>query len=187
MKFRAHKVNLRGVAMAAMLAFTAVPAVAADSDFHAGTVIPAYGKVATIQSDMPLPADAVWKVSFDASEGNRGKINGTLDSAARFLNMMAEAGVPRDHVKLAIVIHGKAGFDVSNAARYARYYGDAENPNPALVKALLDAGVQLWVCGQSAAANDIAKADLQPGVKMALSAMTAHAELQRQGYSIMPF
>lgn len=186
MQFRAHIVNLRGAAMAAALAFASVPATAGESDFHAGPVIPAFGKVATVQSDMPLPADARWKVSYDVSDGARGKLNGTFESAARFINMMAEAGVPRDHVKVAIVIHGKAGFDVSSDARYARYYGDATNPNSALVKALVGAGVELWVCGQSAAALDIARADLQPGVKMALSAMTAHAELQRQGYSLIP-
>ena len=39
----------------------------------------------------------------------------------------------------------------------------------------------------SAAAQDVTNADLQPGVKMALSAITAHAELQRQGYSLNPF
>ena len=40
---------------------------------------------------------------------------------------------------------------------------------------------------QSAAWANVEKADLLPGVKMALSAMDAHAILQHQGYSLNPF
>lgn len=165
----------------------AAPAAAAPQDFHAGTAIPTFGKVATVASDMPLPANALWKHSFDVSDGERGQLNRGLESAARFVNMMVEAGVPKERMKVAIVVHGPPVIDVSNTARYAVQYGKAENPNAQLVAALLAAGVDIWVCGQSAAAQDVAKADLQHGVKMALSAITAHAELQRQGYSLNPF
>ena len=44
-----------------------------------------------------------------------------------------------------------------------------------------------FVCGQSAAYYGVATDDLLPGVEMALSAMTAHALLQQQDYSINPF
>jgi intracellular sulfur oxidation DsrE/DsrF family protein len=47
--------------------------------------------------------------------------------------------------------------------------------------------VQLLVCGQSAAYCDVKSDDLLPGVEMALSAMTAHALLQQQGYTLNPF
>jgi intracellular sulfur oxidation DsrE/DsrF family protein len=43
------------------------------------------------------------------------------------------------------------------------------------------------VCGQSAAFNDVTNEDLLPGVHMALSAMTAHAQLQQEGYTLNPF
>ncbi len=165
----------------------AAPTDAAPDDFHAGTAIPAFGKVATIASDMPLPADAVWKHSFDVSNAERGKLNRGLESAARYVNMMVEAGVPIDRLKVAVVLHGPVVLDASSTARYTAQYGKTDNPNAGLVAALLAAGVDIWVCGQSAAAQDVAKADLLPGVKMAVSAMTAHAELQRQGYSLNPF
>ncbi len=170
-----------------LLLAIAAPAAAAPEDFHAGTAIPAFGKVASVASDMQLPTNAVWKHSFDVSEGKRGELNRGLESAARFVNMMVEASVPMGRLKVAIVVHGPPVLDVTNAARYAAQYGKANNPNAKLVAALLAAGVDIWVCGQSAAAQDVVKADLQPGVKMALSAITAHAELQRQGYSLNPF
>lgn len=43
------------------------------------------------------------------------------------------------------------------------------------------------LCGQSAAYYQVQNADLVPGVQMALSAMTAHAVLAREGYSLNPF
>lgn len=174
-------------ALAAALAFVAAPSAAAPADFHAGRAIPGFGKVASVDSDMALPATATWKHSFDVSEGKAARFNRSIDSAARFVNMMDEAGIGRDRVKVAVVIHGPAVFDVVGAARYAGKYPGASNPNEALVAALLAHGVDIWVCGQSAAAQDVAKTDLLPGVKMALSAITAHAELQRQGYSLNPF
>lgn len=174
------------LALSALL-LAASPAIAGTEDFHAGTAIPGFGKIATVESDMPLAADAVWKHSFDVAEAEKGKLNRGIESAARFVNMMVEAGVDRDRVKAAVVIHGAATFDVANDARYAAKYQGLKNPNAALIKALVDSGVDIWVCGQSAARNDVAKADLLPGVKMALSAITAHAELQRQGYSVNPF
>ncbi len=166
---------------------TSGPALAAPSDFHPGPIIPAFGKVATVRSDMPLPADARWKHAFDVTDGTPATLNKGIESAARFVNMMGENGVRGDRLKVAVVLHGPAVFHVTNAARYKAKYPDADNPNAALVRALLDAGVDVWVCGQSAAAQDVANADLLPGVKMALSAITAHAELQRQGYSLNPF
>ncbi len=179
---------IRSAAIALAVALVhAVPAAAGPADFHPGPIVPAFGKVATVKSDMPLPTDAVWKHAFDVSDGAPATLNKGIESAARFVNMMAEQGVRGDRLKVAVIVHGPAVFDVTGDARYRQKYPSAVNPNAALVRALLGAGVRIWVCGQSAAAQDVANADLQPGVTMALSAITAHAELQRQGYSVNPF
>jgi intracellular sulfur oxidation DsrE/DsrF family protein len=55
------------------------------------------------------------------------------------------------------------------------------------VAALLGAGARIIVCGQTAAYYDVATEDLLPGVEMALSAMTVHALLQQQGFTLNPF
>ena len=52
---------------------------------------------------------------------------------------------------------------------------------------MIDQGVRVIVCGQSAAYYDVENDALLPGVEMALSAMTAHAVLQQQGYALNPF
>ena len=55
------------------------------------------------------------------------------------------------------------------------------------IEALLAEDVRFILCGQSAAALGIQRQSLAPGVQMALSAMTAHALLQQQGYTLNPF
>ena len=51
----------------------------------------------------------------------------------------------------------------------------------------MEQGVEVIVCGQAAAAHGVEKSALIDGVKMDLSAMTAHARLAQKGYSVNPF
>lgn len=156
--------------------------------FSKRPVFTEYGPVADIpvdpENDLVVTADTQFHVAFDIDEqGRAGGLNKSIESAARFINMHVAAGVPLDNIHVALVIHGKAVFDVTTNG------GDEEagNGNSDLIAQLLDKGVKIYVCGQSAAAQGVSKGDLLPGVKMALSAMTAHALLQQNGYSINPF
>lgn len=156
--------------------------------FHAGTVIPDFGAVASVDGHAPIPAEATFSIVFDASDpGKPGSINRTIESAARFINMHVEAGIPREAIRLAVVVHGQAAFDLTNASTYAAKHDSAANANIAAIAALSQHDVQFILCGQSAAALGIKRDQLAPGVRMALSAMTAHALLQQQGYTLNPF
>ena len=165
-----------------------VSAVYADeSAFSTGPVIDKFGAAATIASDFAVPDDLVFRHSFDVNKPSEaGGTNSTFNAAARFINMHARAGVAPKDMHLAVVIHGKAVFDITNAARLEKE-ARGDNANAALIKALIAQDVQLIVCGQSAAYYDVGSEDLLPGVQMALSAMTAHAVLQQQGYTLNPF
>ena len=155
--------------------------------FQNGTLIPNYGKIAQVDGMEPLPANARFKVSFDvAKPAAAGKLNRALASGARFLNMHAASGIKPEHMELAFVIHGRAVHDVTIDAHYQSKRGQA-NANAGLITALQQQGVQVYVCGQSAAFHGVGKEQLLPGVKLALSAMTAHALLQQQGYTLNPF
>ena len=167
---------------------TAMPVQAQSDAFHPGPVIAEFGPVATVHQDVTIPANAIFKVAFDVSEtGKAGEINRTLESAARFINMHAEAGVKPENIHIALVVHGKASVDVTNDAFYSARNDGAANANAAAIQTLIKHGVHVYQCGQSAAAAGIANADLLPGVEMALSAMTMHALLQQQGYTLNPF
>lgn len=164
--------------MRLLILFALLPAVAqADlSAFSTGPVFEDFGPVADIDATFAIPEDAVFRHSFDvARRAADGELNRTLESAARFINMHVRAGVELDDIKLAVVVHGGAVHDVTAA-------GNAD-----LVAALIDTGVRIVVCGQSAAYYDVETDELLPGVEMAISAMTAHALLQQEGYTLNPF
>lgn len=159
-----------------------------DSPFHQGPVFKKMGQIATVEADMQIPEQAEFHVTFDVSKQSAiGKINRSFDSVARFVNMHVAAGVPRENIKVAIVVHGTASMDVTQATRYGQKRDGALNANITAIKELTENGVQIYICGQSAAYHGINKTDLLPNVKMALSAMTAHALLQQQGYTLNPF
>ena len=166
----------------------ALSAQAGESNFHPGPVFADFGKIATIQTDMPFSKRAKFRVLFDSSKpADVGTVNRNLNTVARFINMHAEAGVAEKNIKTAIVFHGKGSFDLTKNSYYNTKYDGAENENIAIIKALTEQGVRIILCGQTAAYYDITKTDLLPGVEMALSAMTAHALLQQQGYTPNPF
>lgn len=161
--------------------------------FVFGPVFEDQGPHAPVAMDVPLPADMQLAVAFDVAKAEAGTLNRTLISAARFINTHAAAGVAPENIRAAVVVHGPAVFDLADDAAYARKYPDAAadpapaNPNGALAAALIAQGVQIIICGQSAAAQGLGKDELLPGVIMDLSAMTAHARLQQGGFTLNPF
>lgn len=169
---------MRFAKLLSILSILPFAALADFSSFSTGPLIKDYGPVADIDVTLPVPEDTVLKHSFDVGEQAReGELNRTLVSAARFINMHARAGMDADRIKVAVVVHGKAIYNVS---------GEAPD-NAGLVAALIEHGVRIIVCGQTAAYYGVSTDELLPGVEMARSAMTAHALLQQEGYTLNPF
>ncbi len=167
-------------------------AFAGPEAFRKGDAIPEFGEIADVKSDQPFSKRTKFKVVFDvAKQAEYGKANRNIVSMARFINMHHAQGVPVKNIKLALVLHGGAAKDVTTEIYYDELQKEAEKPqnnaNATLVQALLDNGVQIYVCGQTAAYYNIKNEHLLPGVKMSLSAMTTHALLQKKGYTLNPF
>jgi intracellular sulfur oxidation DsrE/DsrF family protein len=155
--------------------------------FKPGTTIKKYGQIAVVSGMEPIPDDVKFKVSFDVYKAAKpGEINRSLDSVARFINMHAANGVPLKNIKLAVVIHGGAVKEMAQNSYYLKQF-ESNNANTDLIAELQKYGVAFYVCGQSAAYYGVTDKDLLPGVKMSLSAMTAHALLQQQGFTLNPF
>lgn len=153
----------------------------------AGPVIEKYGEVWMIENpDFKTDTSQEFKVVFDVmdSPSSHTEINKKLETAARFLNMHAQSDVPVSQLKVAIIVHNQASKDITHDDAYKKRFG-VSNPNSGLVKALLDADVDIIYCGQSSLSRNFPKEDLAPGVKIALSAMTATIQLQNEGYILM--
>ncbi len=163
-----------------LLSFTAI----ADQ-FKTGPVFKNFGKHAAVV-DVKLHKDQQFKVVFDIADGaETGELNRNINSLARFINMHVANGVAQANVQLAMVIHGSATLDLLTDKAYQQRK-DTANGNIALINALAEKGVKIFVCGQSAAAHGIKAQEFLPVVEIALSAMTANALLQQQGYTLNP-
>lgn len=179
---------VRWLVMFAAAAF-AIPASAQDmSAFRGGPVFGNIGMHAPVAGIGEMPADTEFAIAFDVSEASEfGERNRSIDSAARFINMHVAHGVPEDNIRIAVVVHGKAVVDLTTDAAWAARGHAAPNPSDLMVRAMLDHGVRFIVCGQSAQGLGVSQDQLIPGVEMALSAMTAHALLQQNGFTMNPF
>ena len=154
-----------------------------------GPVVTDFGAV----YDVPAAADLGrrtkgFKAIFDvaASPEDPAALNRRIETAARFLNMHARAGYSRHRNRAVIVLHGAAAKDALSDAAYQERHG-TDNPNSALLAALREAGVEIYLCGQSAAYNGYAPEDLNGSVELSLSAMTALIEYQSLGYGLIAF
>ena len=105
-----------------------------------------------------------------------------LVMVARWVNLFAVSGVPRNRVDIVVVIHGEAAYALlNNEAHRARYGFD--NPNTELIQKVSAAGVKLLFCGQTLAIRQIAKESIAPQCKVILSMATAVIPLQLRGYA----
>ena len=146
------------------------------------------GGVYALAKSVTMPAaDHDYRLVIDATTGevNEAGINRRLEIAARAVNLYALAGVPADRLKLAVVIHGKTTPAVLADASYQKQFGKA-NPNAALIAELHQAGVRISLCGQAMMHAGYTMSDVREDVRVELSAMTTLAELQADGYQLIP-
>lgn len=175
----------RVVAFAVLLAALAAPVRAQQ----AGPVIMKGGSHFPVPNvTFQVPTDLEYKVFWDTHVGSPkpGEANPAFEVPARFLNQAAVIGVPREKVHVAIVVHGTAGEEMLNNAEYRARKG-TDNPNIPLLEEMSKAGVQIILCGQTAAKQKLTRDNILPFVLVAPSAAWAEAVLLRQGYTVNPF
>lgn len=154
-----------------------------------GKIITEYGNTYEVNNpDFKTDLNKELKVVFDVGRTFKDstKVNPLINTAARYLNMHVDAGVAREKLKVALVIHGNAANDVLTNANYKSIYG-IDNPNAKLISKLSQNGVQVVLCGQTAAHRGVTKNDVLPEIQFALSAMTALVQLQNNNYRLINF
>lgn len=154
-----------------------------------GKNIPDFGETFRVENpEIETDISTTLKVIFDVSKSpeDNTQINSYLVTAARFLNMHVDAGMKPSQLKVAITVHGGAWKDMLNDATYMEKY-NSKNPNSALLNQLNAAGVDIIMCGQTAAFREVKKTDVNPNVKFALSAMTALIQYQNNSYQFIKF
>ncbi|MBT8185937.1 MAG: DsrE family protein [Eudoraea sp.] len=155
----------------------------------AGPLIENYGEVWKIE-DPTFKTDITkeFKVVFDImnSAESHTEINKSIETAARFLNMHSQNGVPEENLKVVLVVHNNASKDIVKNAAYQQRFS-TNNPNEGLVRELMAAGARIVFCGQSSLSRNYPIEETIEGVELGLSAMTALIQLQDEGYQLIKF
>jgi len=175
---------------ALFLFFILLTAISNSQELESGNVIPNFGKTFKVESpEFKTDTTSVLKVVFDVDRNFKpSEPNALMETAARFLNMHEKAGVAPQNMKVALVLHGKAVNDVLKDKFYTKINSEeSQNPNLPLIDALSKQGVEIILCGQSAAYHKVSKEKTSEHVKFALSAMTALVQLQNDGYQLIKF
>ena len=155
----------------------------------AGPVIDDFGEVYSVpDADLILTPDKTHKVIFDVytDPGGKNDMNPLLNTVARFMNMHGQTGLTGEQMQVVVILHGAGVKNVLNDKTHEDKFRRT-NPNTGLLAALHEAGVDLYVCGQSLKSRGYTKQDLADPVKVSLSAMTALVHYQEKGYQIINF
>lgn len=154
-----------------------------------GPVIEQFGPVWEVRgTTFETDIHAEYRVVFDVMNSPEDPTarNPWMETAARFLNMHAQAGVSPSQLHVALVVHNQATKDLLKNENYNEAFG-VDNPNASMLAALLEAGAQVILCGQSSRSRGVPLENTVPGTDLALSAMTALIQLQNQGYRLIKF
>jgi|SRR5271156_3496398 len=88
--------------------------------------------------------------------------------------------------QIVAVFHGDAAYIVLNDDAYnSNRHVQTGNPYGKPMAGLMKQGVQIELCGATAAANHWGNADLLPGVKVNTNAMVRVTELEQKGYTLI--
>ncbi|MDT8322224.1 MAG: DsrE family protein [Xanthomonadales bacterium] len=170
------------------VAMTLLSASAGAQEFSTGPAIEQFGPAVDVPgATFNLVPGTKYRLLFDVSAGSKDDhaLNRRLESAARFINMHARAGIDPADLEIEIITHGGSTWDVLSDAAYRERFG-RDNPNTALLEALAEAGVVIRQCGQSAAFNGVMAEELAQPVSMAVSAMTVVVRRQSEGWVLLP-
>ncbi len=161
--------------------------VAFAQDNKVNPIIKEFGSVYEIPDAVEKPDPKLaYKILVDLvmASSKPDTINLGIEAACTLLNLHGVGGVPKEKIKMVMAVHNAAGYTVMNNEAYRARY-QADNPNLPMIKALLDAGVKIVVCGQTLKKRGIDPATLAPGVGIATSALTTITTYQLKGYAMI--
>lgn len=151
-------------------------------------VIKGYGPVNPLPNAAFQPDQSIkYRVLFDITQAAKSvdKVNPGLDHVARFLNVMATAGIMPKDMDLAVVLHGPATPIVLRKEIFVERF-KKDNPNEKIIKDLKTAGVKLYVCEQALADDGLKEEWVNQQILIAVSALVVVPTYELKGYAYLP-
>jgi intracellular sulfur oxidation DsrE/DsrF family protein len=149
-------------------------------------IIPDVGGVVPLPNAAEPPRTGA-KIVFDiTADAKPGDLNKGIERVARTLNLYGSAGRKASDVRIALVVHGEATKVALTTEIYKKRFGVEKNPNLAVINALRNAGVEVFVCGQALAYKGFEESEVADGIKVAAAALTVVVNKQTDGYAYVP-
>lgn len=173
-----------------MLLFILLNGVAISSiaQTPANPIIKDYGTINDIDNVYMPDKNIDYKIVIDLKSPNDkfDELNRGLINVARLMNLHGVAGIKKEQLNVAVVLHYTATPIVMNNIGYQKKY-NVDNPNLELIGQLKEAGVEFYICGQSLVARKYDFENVNPDVTIAISMITTVTEYMMKGYSLLVY
>lgn len=171
-----------------LILFLLVATISVDAQKAANPIIQNFGTIYEITDAVNPDENIEYKIVVDLKTLQRDKesINPGLNNVARMINLHGLGGVKAENLKVAVAIHGGATDVILNNEAYQKKY-ELDNPNLKLIDELKEAGVELYVCGQSLLARKYELQEVNKQIKIGLSMLTVVTTYMHKGYHQMVF
>lgn len=161
----------------------------ANSQTKVNPVIKSYGTVFQLPAADHKPDPSIkYKIIVELNENGSkpDSLNEYIEALATLVNLHAAEGVPKENIQMVVVLRKMATYAVLGNEMYKEKF-KCDNPNLQILKELMDAGVEFYVCGQTMQKRSIDTNKLVAGTKVASSGLTAITTYQLKGYTMIKF
>ena len=152
-------------------------------------IIKSYGTVFQLpDADQKPDPSIIYKIIVELNENGSkpDSLNEYIEALATLVNLHAAEGVPKENIQMVVVLRKMATYAVFGNDMYKEKF-KCDNPNLQILKELMDAGVEFYVCGQTMQKRNIDTRKLVTGTKVASSGLTAITTYQLKGYTMIKF
>ena len=114
-------------------------------------IIKSYGTVIQLPNADHKPDPSLkYKIIVELTEnGSKAdSLNEYIEALATLVNLHAAEGVPKENIKMVVIMRKMATYAVFGNELYKEKF-KCDNPNLEILKELMDAGVEFYVCGQT--------------------------------------
>ncbi len=145
-----------------------------------------YGKVVRLAGAAQQPREGS-KFCVDITRGGPpGELNPAIEKIARYVNIYGGAGKSPAKFQMAIVLHGDATLAALNTDAYVQIFHTRDNPHLDCLRKLREAGVEIYICGQSLIGKGAEPDQVAKLADVAVSALTTLVNLQADGFAYLP-
>jgi intracellular sulfur oxidation DsrE/DsrF family protein len=158
-------------------------------DPPAAPVIPeANGYISIPNAAVRLDKNRTYRAIFDVTRAANepSQLVPGLNMAGAELNAFGASGVPLRNAKFVVLFHGPAINAILDDAHYKAKFA-VPNPNLKVLAELKKSGVELFVCGQNLAHENISPDIISPDVRVASAALIVLMTYQNDGYAVLSF